>query len=162
MTKVGGALEELAMSFSGVSNQLMVLHELMEAIHDQFEFATGVTDVDTDGETAWTGGKGVCQDYAHVFIAASRRLGIPARYISGYLLMEGQERQAASHACAGAYVDGLGWVGFDPANNICPNEQYVKLAVGMDYRGASPVRGCSRSGSGGSLSVEIEVRRTGA
>ncbi|RQZ04879.1 transglutaminase family protein [Burkholderia sp. Bp9031] len=159
LTKAGGALEEFAMSFSGMSNQLMMLHDLMEAIHDRFEFATGATDVDTDAETAWTGGTGVCQDYAHVFIAASRRLGIPARYISGYLLMDGQDRQAASHAWAGAYVDGLGWVGFDPANNICPNEHYVKLAAGMDYHGASPVKGCSRQGSGGSLSVEIDVRR---
>jgi transglutaminase-like putative cysteine protease len=97
--------------------------------------------VATTAEAALTAGRGVCQDQAHVFIAGARALGIPARYVSGYLLIDGREEQEAGHGWAEGFVDGLGWIGFDIANEICPDDRYVRVASGRDYRDAAPVKG---------------------
>ncbi len=85
-------------------------------------YEIGSTDVETVAEAALAAGHGVCQDLTHVFCAVARLSGIPARYVSGYLMMDGVEHQAASHAWAEAHVAGLGWVGFDAANNMSPDE----------------------------------------
>ncbi|MCB1420045.1 MAG: transglutaminase family protein [Notoacmeibacter sp.] len=133
------------------------LHELMEHIAGTIAYEVGQTHSATTAEEALTGGHGVCQDHAHVFCAAARLAGIPARYVSGYLFMEGTDEQAASHAWAEAHVDGLGWVGFDCANKICPDERYVRLAHGRDYDDASPVSGLRYGQSGESLAVSLNV-----
>ena len=86
-------------------------------------------------------GCGVCQDHAHIFVAAARSLGYPARYVSGYLLMDDANTEEASHAWAEAHVDGLGWVGFDISNGISPDTRYVRVATGLDYAQAAPVTG---------------------
>ncbi|MCZ9335514.1 transglutaminase-like domain-containing protein, partial [Klebsiella pneumoniae] len=86
-------------------------------------YVPGTTDVATAAEAALANGSGVCQDHAHIFISAARLLGVPARYVSGYLLMEGQSEQTATHAWAEAYVEDLGWVGFDAANGVAPDEK---------------------------------------
>jgi transglutaminase-like putative cysteine protease len=108
---------------------------------ERVEYAAGHTDADTPAEQALVTGKGVCQDHAQIFIAASRALGIPARYVSGYLMMDDRVDQDAGHAWAEAHVDGLGWVGFDVSNGICPDARYVRMATGRDYRDAAPIRG---------------------
>ena len=84
----------------------------------------------------------MCQDFTHIFIAAARSLGIPARYVGGYFHRDdGVIEQDAGHAWAEAFVPELGWVGFDPANGICATDAHVRVAVGLDYLGAAPVRG---------------------
>jgi transglutaminase-like putative cysteine protease len=91
-------------------------------------------------------------------IAAARHLGVPARYVGGYLFREdGVSKQEAGHAWAEALVDQLGWVGFDPANNMSPTDAYVRMAAGLDYLGAAPVRGTRYGGAGETLSVRVTV-----
>jgi transglutaminase-like putative cysteine protease len=110
--------------------------------------------VETSAEAALAAGQGVCQDHAHIFIGAARLLGLPARYVSGYLMMDDRVDQEAGHAWAEAYVAGLGWVAFDVSNGISPDERYVRLATGFDYRDAAPVTGISI----GAGEIELEVR----
>jgi transglutaminase-like putative cysteine protease len=159
LTQPGERVEALAESVRASSGQLDSLHRLMEAVHTAIVYQPGSTGVGTDAETALRDGSGVCQDHTHAFISAARRLGAPARYVSGYLLMEDVAQQSASHAWAEVHVDGLGWVGFDAANNNCPDERYVRMATGLDYRDAMPVSGV-RSGQGAeTLTVEISVQQ---
>ena len=95
--------------------------------------------MDTTAEEAAANGKGVCQVHAHIFIAAARAADIPARYVSGYLMMNDRVEQEATHAWAEAHIDGLGWVGFDIANGISPDPRYVRVATGRDFRDAAPL-----------------------
>jgi transglutaminase-like putative cysteine protease len=135
------------------------LHHLMEAIATRVVYDTDATHHETSAAEAFAAGQGVCQDHAHIFIAASRRLGIPARYVTGYLHVEGEQAAAAHHAWAEAYVPELGWVGFDPANHICPTERYVRLACGFDAASAAPITGARRGGGSEALKVDVIVRQ---
>ena len=113
----------------------------MRAIRDRLRFDVNATDTGTSAIEAFAHGHGVCQDFAHVFIAAARHLGIPARYVGGYLYRAGSSRRpGAGHAWAEALVEDLGWVGFDPANGISPTDAYVRVAVGprLSRRRAGP------------------------
>ncbi|MGL6211115.1 MAG: transglutaminase-like domain-containing protein, partial [Paracoccaceae bacterium] len=101
-------------------------------------------------------GAGVCQDHAHVLIAAARHLGLPARYVSGYLLVTGDTSEAA-HAWAEVHVKGLGWVGFDPTNRCCPDARYIRLGSGLDAQDAAPIRGVSQGLGEESLMVTVAV-----
>jgi transglutaminase-like putative cysteine protease len=101
-------------------DRLAVLHDLSALVAERVAYATGHTDAATPAEAVLTAGHGVCQDHAHVFIAAARALGIPARYVSGYLLMDDRVDQDAGHAWAEAFVANLGWVGFDISNRSVP------------------------------------------
>lgn len=124
------------------------LHDIMMAIADDVQYRKGDTHVHTTGAEALEQGSGVCQDHAHIFCAVCRTLGIPARYVSGYLAHgAGNDAHAASHAWADAYVEHLGWVSFDPSNRTCATEAYIRTAIGLDYAEAGPVRGV-RSGGG--------------
>lgn len=157
LTLAGERVKALAADLRSEDAQIQSLHALMGTIHDRIAYQPGTTEVSTDAETALLNRQGVCQDHAHVFIAVARALHVPARYVSGYLLMDGVATQTASHAWAEAYLDGLGWVGFDAANNTCPDERYVRIATGLDYRDAMPVSGI-RTGQGAeTLTVEISV-----
>ncbi len=102
-------------------------------------------------------GAGVCQDHTHVFLACARELGVPARYVSGYLMLDDRTVQDAMHAWAEAHVEGLGWVGFDISNGISPDARYVRVATGLDYGDASPVSGLRVGGDGELLDVRIDV-----
>jgi transglutaminase-like putative cysteine protease len=124
-----------------VHDQLATLHALTERVRAAVVYTLGASDVATTAEAALGAGRGVCQDQAHVFIAAARALGIPARYVSGYLLIDGRAEQDAGHGWAEGFVDGLGWIGFDVANAICPDDRYVRVASGRDYGDAAPVKG---------------------
>jgi transglutaminase-like putative cysteine protease len=135
------------------------LHALMKLIADRIKWQPGTTATTTTAEQALAQAQGVCQDHAHVFIAAARKLGFPARYVSGYLLMEGRKDQVASHAWAEAHVDGLGWVGFDCTNDVCPDERYVRIACGRDYREAAPVSGIILGQANERLAVSITVEQ---
>ncbi|MGH6735024.1 MAG: transglutaminase family protein [Methyloceanibacter sp.] len=132
------------------------LHEIMLAIADAVDYRPGDTHVHTTGAEALEQGSGVCQDQAHIFCAVCRALGIPARYVSGYLTHGlGHDAHAASHAWAEALVDSLGWVGFDPTNRACPDESYIRTAVGLDYGEAGPVRGVRAGGGVETMTVRV-------
>jgi transglutaminase-like putative cysteine protease len=135
------------------------LHRLLEAIAAHVVYDTDATHHGTTAAEAFAAGQGVCQDHAHIFIAAARRHGAPARYVTGYLLMPGAEHAVAHHAWAEAFVPDLGWVGFDPANHVCPTEHYVRLACGFDAASAAPITGTRRGGGAESLTVDVTVRQ---
>lgn len=136
-----------------------VLHRLSSLVREAIDYIPGETSVQTTAEEAATLGAGVCQDHAHVFIGAVRALGLPARYVSGYLMMDDRIEQEASHAWAEAHVEGLGWVGFDVANGISPDERYVRVATGRDYAEAAPVTGLSWGAGETRLAVTLAVEQ---
>ena len=113
----------------------------------------------TSAAEALTAGRGVCQDHAHVFISAARLLGFPARYVSGYFVTGGEFASEAQHAWAEAFIDGLGWLGFDPANQLCPTDRYIRLACGLDAGSAAPLTGNRRGGVDEVLDVFVEVQQ---
>lgn len=136
-------------------------HALMIAIHYEMIFDVGSSDVVTTANEAFENRHGVCQDLTHIFIAGARAIGIPARYISGYLTQpHSAGQQDASHAWAEAFVPKLGWVSFDPANGRCATSAYVRLATGLDYLDAAPIRGAHYGGSGETLTVKVDVVET--
>ena len=136
-------------------------HALSTRVAETVKWELGATGTESTAEEAIAAGAGVCQDHAHIFVAAARQMGLPARYVSGYLMMEDTVHQEASHAWAEVHVDPLGWVGFDVSNGISPDERYVRVATGLDYSEAAPVRGL-RDGTveGETLSVAIQVQHS--
>jgi transglutaminase-like putative cysteine protease len=162
LTEAGPALRALAGAIDGGPDPgLGRLHNLNRRLYDTMRFDTAATEADTSAEQAAAAGHGVCQDFAHMFIAAARQLGIPARYVSGHLFRrDGAHVQEASHAWAEAWVGDLGWVAFDPANGISADDAYVRVACGLDYRDAAPVAGARSGGGAEHLSVEVAVNET--
>jgi transglutaminase-like putative cysteine protease len=160
LTKAGPHITDLAEAIRTAElDELARLHTLMNTVHNRVTYSPGTTNVTTEAEAALDNGAGVCQDHSHIFLSAARLLEIPARYVSGYLRMEGVADQTASHAWAEAYVESLGWIGFDAANNICPNDNYVRIAVGLDYRSAAPVSGLRLGVATETLGVHISVEQ---
>ena len=135
------------------------LHALSRLIGEVVSYEKGATQVSADAETAVDNGAGVCQDHAHVFLSAARLLGFPARYVSGYFMLQDSIEQDAGHAWAEAHVDGLGWVGFDVSNAISPDERYVKVAIGCDYAEAAPVSGLFQRTGSETLQVSLQVQQ---
>jgi transglutaminase-like putative cysteine protease len=160
LTKAGAGVRALADEAAGGSGpELETLHGLLKAVTGRLRYTPGTTGTATSAEEALALGAGVCQDHSHVFVAAARLLGFPARYVSGYLMMDDTVEQAASHAWAEAHVAGLGWVGFDAANGISPDERYVRIATGRDYRDAAPVSGIRLGQAQENLAVAITVEQ---
>jgi len=135
------------------------LHNLMSAIRERVEYRLGATHTATSAADAFDAAVGVCQDHAHIFIASARVLGFPARYVTGYFIVDDQSASAAHHAWAEVRIPDLGWVGFDVANGVCPTESYVRLACGLDYQYASPTRGTRRGGGEEDMSVHVVVQQ---
>lgn len=159
LTQPDPAISAFAYDVAGSgADPLTALHALLTAIHREIVFDTDPTHSGTTAAQALAHGRGVCQDMAHIFIACARRLGVPARYVSGHLARsDGLTDQAASHAWAEAHVSGLGWVGFDPANGISPTDAYLRVATGLDYLDAAPVRGSRIGGGDERLTVQLRV-----
>lgn len=158
-TKAGRHVRKLAKTVLKSPDTLNGLHALSRAIIEAAPYSTTGTDAGTTVEEALTAGVGVCQDHAQIFAAAARVAGIPARYVSGYLMMNDCIDQDASHAWAEAHIDGLGWVGFDVSNGICPDERYVRLATGLDSRDASPITGVRFGSANESMIVTLQVQQ---
>lgn len=133
------------------------LHALMAEIHTRVAYEVGATHAHTTAAEAFADGRGVCQDHAHIFAAAARSAGIPARYVTGYLVTGQGASSTAAHAWAEALVPDLGWVGFDPANAKCPTDHYVRVAAGLDATGVAPIRGSRRGGNTERMRVEVRV-----
>ncbi|MCK0198505.1 transglutaminase family protein [Ancylobacter sp. 6x-1] len=164
LTETSEAIRAFAMEAAGDAgvDRLERLHTLMGALGDAMTYDPDPTHASTTAVEAFELKRGVCQDFAHIFTGAARQLGIPARYVSGYLVGDGAEDGSdaghqAGHAWAEAYVDGLGWIGFDAANCLCPTDAYVRVATGLDYLGAAPVRGNRYGGGEEKLSVALTV-----
>jgi transglutaminase-like putative cysteine protease len=143
---------------SAGTDALALLHGLMTALNQEITFDTDPTHSATTAAEAFALRRGVCQDLTHIFIAAARQLGIPARYVGGHFYrVDGVTAQDAGHAWVEAYVENLGWVGFDPTNGIATTEAHVRVAIGLDYLGAAPVRGTRFGGTGETLKVAVHV-----
>lgn len=155
-TKPGQGIRALVREAEGEA-VLDRLHALVRLVAGAVIYEVGASDSDWGAEEALAAGRGVCQDHTHVFLACARELGVPARYVSGYLMLDDRVEQEAMHAWAEAHVDGLGWVGFDPSNGISPDARYVRVATGLDYGEAAPVIGTQVGGTGEELDVAIEV-----
>jgi transglutaminase-like putative cysteine protease len=159
-TRPGPAIRSFAKGLNlTAGNTLNRLHDLSMRIASAVRYDTGTTHVATSGEDAAAAGCGVCQDHAHIFIGVARQAGLPARYVSGYLFMDGLIDQEASHAWAEVHVDGLGWVGFDVSNGICPDERYARIATGLDYAEAAPISGVTWGGGAETLLVSLQVQQ---
>jgi transglutaminase-like putative cysteine protease len=158
LTRPLAGICELAHSAEG-SDSLGRLHALAAAIGERVLPVAVAGDTHTSAAEALAAGKGACQDHAHIFIAAARVLAIPARFVTGYLLREPEAEAAAHHVWAEAWVDGLGWVGFDVSNGICPTERYVRLAAGLDAAGTAPIIGARRGGAAEHVEVSVRVQQ---
>ncbi|MFN2101246.1 transglutaminase domain-containing protein [Altererythrobacter sp. MF3-039] len=140
-------------------DKLEQLHAMSSAVLGKVDYRIGTTNVTTTAEQAAEAASGVCQDHAHIFIGGARLLNIPARYVSGYLMMNDRIDQEATHAWAEAFIEGLGWVGFDISNGISPDARYVRVATGCDYRDAAPITGISFGASAEVLQVNVAVEQ---
>lgn len=142
---------------SGGGTTLAYLHGLLQGLHEQVACDADPALAGKNATEAFARKCGSAADLSHVFIGAARSLGIPARFVSGYFRASDDTATTAVHAWAEAYVEDLGWVGFDPANGFCPADAHVRVSVGLDALGAAPVRG-TRYGTGGeTLETAIKV-----
>ena len=142
-------------------DRLATLHTIMAAIGAHMTYDTDSSHAQTTAAAAFAAKRGVCQDYAQIFIAAARHLGIPSRYVTGYLLLEDGSGASAHHAWAEALVDHIGWVGFDATNDLCPTDHYVRLGSALDAASAAPIRGVRRRLGQETLTVRVAVRDNG-
>jgi transglutaminase-like putative cysteine protease len=164
LTKVNPVMANFARDLRSESegDTLGFLHALMTQINEHMTFDEDPTNSGTSAIEAFTLKRGVCQDYAHIFIACARSGGVPARFVSGHFLRsDGPSHQAAGHAWAEAFVPDLGWIGFDPANCICSTDAHARVAIGLDYLGAAPVRGTRYGGGSETLTVKVRVEQAG-
>lgn len=138
--------------------------DFMQRIFNDFEFVSGFTDITTPIEKVFEERKGVCQDFAQFAISALRSIGVPTRYMSGYIQTypkKGEKKlfgSDASHAWFSVYIPDFGWVDFDPTNNKIPNEEYIALGYGRDYLDISPLKGVVKSSGESNLSVKVNVQ----
>lgn len=152
-------------SFTSGRSMFDATKELMHRIYTDFKFKPGFTTIATPLAEVMKERKGVCQDFAHLAIACLRSVGLPARYVSGYietLAPEGKEKLAgvdASHAWFSVFIPNTGWIDFDPTNNIIPAEQHITIGWGRDYTDVTPLKGVILSSGPHQLQVSVDVRR---
>ncbi len=160
LTRPGAELRKLAREVASHDEApIPMLHRLNSAVLENLAYKKNQTSSSTKAEDALLQGEGVCQDHAQVFVSAARQIGFPARYVSGFLLLEDAIEQDAGHAWAEAYVDGIGWVGFDPPHEKCPDASYVRVATGLDSYDAAPIRGLVRGEVQEELVVNVQVQQ---
>ncbi|XCF07208.1 transglutaminase family protein [Tamlana crocina] len=135
--------------------------ELCEYIYQNFEYRQGVTTVSSKLDDVWQLKAGVCQDFTNILLQMVRMLGIPARYVSGYICPgNGETRgEGATHAWIEAYIPFYGWLGVDPTNNAIADEYHVRLAVGRNYKDCAPVSGVFKGNVESKMTVSVEVTR---
>jgi len=168
-TPMTACTEEIAayarMSFDGKRPVLDAAGDLMHRIYKDFRFTPGFTTVSTPLSVVMRERKGVCQDFAHLAIACVRSVGLPARYVSGYIETispPGVEKLIgvdASHAWFSVYIPYIGWVDFDPTNNVLPGDQHITIGWGRDYADIAPMKGIIISSGHHGLSVSVDVKR---
>jgi len=155
------ALEMQAPALPPHGDVVQYLDGLTRHLHGFFTYRPEVTEIDTPIADFVRAGVGVCQDYTHAMLALCRMLGIPSRYVSGYLeTSPGHSLGSdASHAWVEVYLPGSGWIGFDPTNGVAVGQTYVKVGHGRDYDDVPPVKGLRRGGGTERLRVAVSVRR---
>jgi transglutaminase-like putative cysteine protease len=136
---------EVPVGSRDATDPLTTIRALMHGIHRDFEYVPRSTRVDSPIDEALSARRGVCQDFAHIMIALVRQLGMPCRYVSGYLFQQSDREvrssDGATHAWVEALIPGLGWIGFDPTNNILAGDHHIRVAIGRDYADVPPTRG---------------------
>jgi transglutaminase-like putative cysteine protease len=158
LTTADEAIADFARGVRTGDDTLATLHALLARVHHDIAYDTDPTNTGTTAAESFALKRGVCQDLTHVFIAAARHLGIAARYVGGYFRRsDGVVDQEAGHAWAEAHVPAIGWIAFDPANGVCATDSHVRVAVGLDYLGAAPVRGTRYGGGTESMAVKVHV-----
>ncbi len=158
LTTPDEAIRELARRCDD-GNPLATCHALLGELYNGMVFDADATHSTTGAAHAYGLMRGVCQDYSHIFCTAARSLGIPARYVSGHLVRaDGLVTQPAGHAWAEAFLPDLGWVGFDPTNGVSTTAAHLRVAVGLDYLDAAPVRGARRGGGAETMVVTVTTR----
>lgn len=161
MTRLNQALRDLGTgAVAGRDDPLDRAHALARAVTGAIPYTPGKTVSDTTAAEALEMAQGVCQDQTHALIAIARAVGVPGRYVVGYLQsgIDGGGHEA-SHAWAELWVEGMGWVGFDAANACCPDDRYVRVGSGMDSVGAAPIRGIAMGIGEEHLDVDVTVDR---
>lgn len=162
---IGGVREYALESFTPGRPIIESTNELMKRIFEEFKYDPSFTTISTPLEKVLKHKKGVCQDFSHLAIACLRSLGLPARYVSGYietLPPEGEEKlegSDASHAWFAVYTPTNGWRHFDPTNNLVPADQHIELAIGRDFADVTPLKGVIYGGGAHELDVAVDVRR---
>lgn len=143
---------------------LAKMHALCEAIHGEMACDRSGSRTGIGAAAAFAAREGIPQDLAHIFMSCARQLGIPARYVSGYVAQSDAlpDDAEGAHAWAEAHLDDYGWIGFDCANRLCPIDTHVRIAVGLDFSDAAPVRGARQGGSGENLAVQVSARDASA
>jgi transglutaminase-like putative cysteine protease len=158
LTRPDEAIAALGEGLAPGAGALPGLHALSERVRAAIPYRAGLTGSETSAAAALAGEGGVCQDHAHVFITAARAHGVPARYVAGYLLASDEEhQQLETHAWTEAFVEGLGWVGFDVTNGVSPTDHYLRLCTGLDANDAAPVRGIVTGGGPGIVSADVRI-----
>jgi transglutaminase-like putative cysteine protease len=146
----------------GGTDSLSRLHALSAQVRDRIAYCPGATSMASTAAEALALGKGVCQDHAQVFVSAARCLGIPARYVAGYLLAnDADQALRETHAWAEAWVEGLGWIGFDATNGLCVTDHYVRLCGGLDAHEAAPVRGSAYGTTTSMIQADVMISLAG-
>ncbi|CAN5127145.1 transglutaminase family protein [soil metagenome] len=164
-TKMNDALAGIAQEAVSPDGMLASLHNLSRIVHERLTYRKDVTDAATTAAQALELGSGVCQDYAHVFIACARQMGAPTRYVAGYVYDEGDEEEepidlGQSHGWTESFVEGLGWIGFDPTRKICVTDHYVRLSWGVDAFDSAPLRGVAALAGAIGMDVDVQVSPT--
>ena len=162
LTEPDEAIRDLAAEAVGDKTGVEAAHALADAVRAAVDYRPGVTNAATTAAEALKIGAGVCQDHAHVLIAAARARGAAARYVVGYLYVGDDETEdfavaTETHGWTEIWVDGLGWVGFDPSNGVCPTDRYVRVACGLDAPDAAPLRGAVTGGADEKLEAEVQI-----
>lgn len=168
LTMSHAGIDSFAAAYAGhVGTDIGLLDDMVLAILGRVPYVRSSTAVNTTAAASFDLGSGVCQDHAHIFITCCRSLGVPARYVSGYLFTEDTEgvppsakgHLMESHAWADAYVPEAGWISFDVSNGVRASEYHVRLATGLDYKDASPVSGVRIGGGLETMEVSVEVQQ---
>lgn len=162
---IGGVQDYALESFKPGRPIMESTNELMKRIFEEFKYDPSFTTISTPLEKVLEHKKGVCQDFSHLAIACLRSIGLPARYVSGYIETvppEGEEKLEgadASHAWFAVYSPASGWCHFDPTNNLVPADQHIELAIGRDFADVTPLKGVIYGGGAHELDVAVDVKR---
>lgn len=136
-----------------------VAQQMSAFVYHNFEYRKGVTNVETQVDEIWKLKAGVCQDFAHILLVMLRIVGIPARYVSGYICPDNDELRGAgaTHAWVEAYIPFHGWLGFDPTNNCIASDRHARLAIGRSFTDCTPVKGTYKGSSEHTLEVSVVI-----
>jgi transglutaminase-like putative cysteine protease len=151
------AIRALASASVVAGDEMATLRALLSAVHGVLAYTPGATNVKTTADEALSRGGGVCQDFAHLLIAACRSLHLPARYVSGYVFAPRRGTAAASHAWTDVFVAGRGWISVDPTHDTLQTDHHVRLAMGRDYADVPPTRGVYKGAGREEMAVDVHV-----